>query len=179
MKKLVFGLLIISLLAFTGEKLMKVKLNDEVTIYVPKSFSPMTKEDMELRYQSYRLPLALYSDPSRLIDFGVNRSYSRWQESDLEMMAEFYKASIAELYDKVTILSEGIKEVNGHRFVFFEFTSIVYPENEYQDSVKKYTYIMYSLTNGTTYVFDFSCPRSMQDEWRPTAQQMMEAIKLK
>lgn len=118
MKKLVFGLLIVSLLAFTGEKLMKVKLNDEVTIYVPKSFSPMTKEDMELRYQSYRLPLALYSDPSRLIDFGVNRSYSRWQESDLEMMAEFYKASIAELYDKVTILSEGIKEVNGHRFVF-------------------------------------------------------------
>ena len=95
------------------------------------------------------------------------------------MMAEFDKASIADLYDKVTILSEGIKEVNGHRFVFFEFTSIVYPENEYQDSVKKYTYIMYALTNGTTYVIDFSCPRSMQDEWRLTAQQMMEAIKLK
>ena len=52
----------------------------------------MTKEDMELRYESYRLPLALYTDPNRLVDFGVNRSYSRWQAEDLEMMGQFYQA---------------------------------------------------------------------------------------
>ena len=139
----------------------------------------ITKEDIEQRYESYRLPLALYTDPSRLVDFGVNRSYSRWQESDLEMMGEFYKSSILELYDKVVFLSEGVKEVNKHKFAYFEFQSTVYPENEYQDTVRKYTYIMYGVLDGTTYVFDFSCPMSSQDEWRPVAEKVMDAIKLK
>lgn len=179
MKKLVFAAALLVSLAFTSEKLMKVKLNDEVTIAVPKTFTPMTQQDMELRYESYRLPLALYTDSDRLIDFGINRSYSRWQEKDLEMMGEFYKASILELYDKVKFLSEGVKEVNKHRFVIFEFQSIVYPENEFQDAVRKYTYLMYGISNGTTYVFNFTCPSSMQDEWQPTAQEMMDAIKLK
>lgn len=179
MKKLPLVLGLLVLMGFTGEKLMKVKLNNEVSIAVPKSFTLMTQQDMELRYESYRLPLALYTDPERLIDFGVNRSYSRWQEKDLEMMGEFYKASLLELYDKVKFLSEGIKEVNKHRFVYFEFQSIVYPENEFQDTVRKYTYLMYGISGGTTYVFNFTCPVSMQDEWQPTAQEMMEAIKLK
>lgn len=179
MNKLAFTLLIILSFGFTGEKLTKVKINEEVTIYVPKNFTPMTPQDMEQRYESYRLPLALYTDPDRLIDFGVNRSYSRWQEKDLEMMEEFYKSSILELYDKVKFLDEGIKEVKGHRFVFFEIQTIVYPENKFQDSVRKYTYLMYGISEGTTYLFNFTCPEAMQDEWQPTAQQMMESIKLK
>lgn len=179
MNKLSTALLILLSLGFTKEKLMKVKLNEDVTIYIPKDFTTMTPQDIEQRYESYRMPLALYTDPERIIDFGVNRSFSRWQEQDLEMMEEFYKASIMELYDKVKFLDEGVKEVKGHRFVFFEIQSTVLPENKFQDSVKKYSYLMYGLSEGTTYLFNFSCPLAMQDDWRPIAQQMMESIKLK
>lgn len=179
MQKLILFLFVLVLLSFSSDKLVKVKLNDKVTIYIPDSFSPMTKEDMELRYESYRLPLALYSDPSRLVDFGVNRSYSRWQPEDLEMMGEFYEASLRELYDKVTFIDHGIKEINGHKFVFFEFQSVVFPENDYQDSARKYTFLMYGLSEGTTYLFNFTCAQNLQSEWQPTAKKIMSLIKLK
>ncbi|MCF6359479.1 MAG: hypothetical protein L3J29_01810 [Cyclobacteriaceae bacterium] len=179
MQKSIFVLFSLALLSFTSDDLVKVKLNDEVTVYVPKSFSPMTKEDMGIRYQSYRVPLALYTDASRLVDFGVNRSFTQWQEKDLAMMGEFYEASLMELYDKVTFIEKGIKEVNGHQFVFFEFISLVYPDNDYQDSVRKYTYLMYGLTEGTSYIFNFSCDKPLQEKWQATARQMMSQIKLK
>jgi hypothetical protein len=179
MQKAFLFLMVLSLFSFSPDKLVKVKLNDKVTVYIPESFSPMTKEDMELRYESYRLPLALYSDPDRLVDFGVNRSYSRWQPEDLEMMGEFYEASILELYDKVTFIDKGLKEVNGHEFVYFEFRSIVYPENDFQDSARKYTYLMYGLSEGTTYLFNFTCDKPLQEQWQSTARDMMSRIKLK
>jgi len=179
MQKPILILFTLALLSFTSDDLVKVKLNSEVTVYIPESFSPMTKEDMKIRYQSYRVPLALYTDESRLVDFGVNRSFTQWQGKDLAMMGKFYEASLMELYDKVTFIDKGIKEVNGHQFVYFEFNSLVYPENDYQDSVKKYTYLMYALTGGTSYIFNFSCDKRLQKEWQATAQQMMSQIKLK
>lgn len=179
MKKLTLPFLVLCLLSFSSDKLIKVKLNNEVTVFIPESFTPMTKEDMEIRYQSYRVPLALYTDQSRLVEFGVNRSFSRWQPEDLEMMGEFYEASLLELYDKVTFIEKGLKDVNGHKFVFFEFQSIVYPENDYQDSARKYTYLMYGLSEGTTYLFNFTCDQYLQEEWQLTAQEMMSQIKLK
>ncbi len=179
MKKSMSLFLIVGLLSFTTDNLVKIKINKEVTVYIPANFSPMTKEDMGIRYQSYRVPLALYSDPSRLVDFGVNRSFTQWEEKDLEMMGRFYEASFVELYDKVDFIEKGIKEVNGHSFVFFEFNSLVYPENDYQDKVRKYTYLMYGLSGGTSYIFNFTCDNHLQEKWQPVAQKIMDQIKLK
>ncbi len=179
MQKSILFLIVLGLVSFSSDKLVKVKLNNEVTVYIPESFTPMTKEDMEIRYQSYRVPLALFSDPSRMVDFGVNRSFTQWKENDLEMMGEFYEASLRELYDKVTFIDKGLKEVNGHQFVFFEFNSLVYPENDFQNSARKYTYLMYGLSSGTTYLFNFTCDNNLQEKWQPTAQNMMSQIKLK
>ncbi len=179
MQKAIFFLVVLGLLSFSSDSLVKVKLNKEVTVYMPEDFTSMTKEDMKIRYQSYRAPLALYTDPSRLVDFGVNRSFTQWQEKDLEMMGQFYEASLLELYDKVDFIDKGIKEVNGHRFVYFEFNSLVYPENDYQDTARKYTYLMYGLTGGTTYLFNFSCENTLKGKWQDTARQMMSQVKLK
>lgn len=179
MRKLLLFVVFLGLFGFSTDKLVKAKLNDKVTVYIPENFTPMTKEDMELRYESYRLPLALYTDPNRLADFGVNRSYSRWQPEDLEMMGQFYEASILELYDKVDFIDKGMKEVNGHKFVFFEFESVVFPDNDFQDSARKYTYLMYGLSEGTTYLFNFTCSQNLQEEWQSTARAMMNQVKLK
>ncbi|MCF6351757.1 MAG: hypothetical protein L3J06_01995 [Cyclobacteriaceae bacterium] len=179
MQKAIFFLVVLGLLSFSSDTLIKVKLNKDVTIYIPENFTPMTKEDMEIRYQSYRVPLALYTDPSRMVDFGVNRSFTQWQEKDLAMMGEFYEASLLELYDKVKFIDKGLKEVNGHQFVYFEFNSLIYPDNDYQDAVRKYTYLMYGLSGGTTYLFNFSCEKTAQEKWQGTARQMMSQVKLK
>lgn len=179
MKYLVSAIFMLALVALTPQKLIKVKLDDSVTVSIPEDFIPMTQEDMQQRYSSHRLPLALYTDPQRIIDFGVNRSYSVWQEDDLEMLKEFYQASIIDLYDTVSLIDSGIKTVNKHDFVFFEFESSVYPENDFQKSISKYTYLMYGLSGGTTFLFNFTCPRYLKDEWQGTAREMMNKVKLK
>ena len=173
---LIVGLVI---LGFTSEKLIKVKLDDSLTIFIPENFTPMTAEDMQQRYLSHRKPLALYTDPQRIVDFGINRSYSVWQEGDLEMLKEFYQASIIDLYDSVSFIGEGIKTVNKHDFVYFEFESIVYPENDFQGSISKYTYLMYGLSGGTTFLFNFTCPIQLKNDWQETARAMMAKVKLK
>jgi hypothetical protein len=162
-----------------AQKLVKRKLADNISVRLPKNFTAMTEEDRAQRYESVRIPIALYTDPDRLIDFGVNRSYSTWQQGDLEMMEEFYQASILELYDKVNFISKGIKRVNDHEFVFFEFESYVYPQDDFQRNISKYSYLMYALEDGTTYLFNFTCEHSVIKQWQGIAHQVMASVKLK
>ena len=176
--QLILLFLVISFYA-NGQKLVKTKLSDNIVVKIPNNLMPMTEEDKAQRYESARLPIALYTDEDRLLDFGVNRAYSIWQESDLEMMLEFYEASIIELYDKVKFIKKDIEEVNDRKFVVFEFESVVYPENGFQRNITKYTYLMYTLKAGTTYVFNFTCEKSVQNQWQGTAKAIMGSVKLK
>jgi hypothetical protein len=162
-----------------AQKLVKKKLSDNISLKIPDNFYPMSDEDKAQRYESARLPIALYTDEARLADFGVNRSYSTWQQGDLNLIEEFYQASIVELYDKVKFISQGVKNVNKHDFVFFEFESVVYPENDFQGNIAKYTYLMYALEDGTTYLFNFTCELRARNQYQGTAHKMMESIKLK
>lgn len=166
-------------LSAQGQKLARVKPAPNISVKLPKAFEPMTPEDREQRYQSARLPIALYTDVDRMAEFGINRAYSVWSEKDLELLEEFYQASILELYDKVNFLSKGIREVNKKRFVYFEFESVVYPENKFQRAISKYTYLMYAVSGGTTYVFNFTSEKSMQAKWQPVAREVMASIKLR
>lgn len=162
-----------------AQKLVKHKLTNKISVRLPKDFYPMTDEDKAQRYASARLPIALYTDPDRLADFGVNRSYSIWQQGDLKLIEEFYQASILELYDKVKFVSKGIKNVNNHDFVYFEFESAVYPENEFQSNISKYSYLMYCLEEGTTYLFNFTCELRVRSQYQGMAHKIMESVKIK
>lgn len=163
----------------SAQKLVKRKLADNISVKIPEDFYPMTDEDKAQRYESARLPIALYTDEDRLADFGVNRSYSTWQQGDLNLIQEFYQASIMELYDKVKFINKGVTNVNKHDFVFFEFESVVYPENDFQGNIAKYTYLMYAIEDGTTYLFNFTCEISARNQYQSTAKNIMGSIKLK
>jgi len=175
---LFFAVLFISI-STQAQKLVKAKLTDKISMRLPADFTPMTDEDKLQRYESSRLPIALYTSPDRMAELGVNRAYSIWQEGDIKMMQEFYEASITELYDKVEFINKEIVNVNGHDFVVFEFESVVYPENDFQRNIAKYTYLMYALNDGTTYLFNFTCELAGKNQWQSTAHKMMESVKLK
>jgi hypothetical protein len=179
MRYLLFFIFLLFSADIDAQKLVKTKLSENISVRIPSDFIPMTDEDKEQRYASARLPIALYTDVDRLADFGVNRSYSTWQQGDLNLVKDFYKATILELYDKVEIINQGVKNVNKHDFVFFEFESVVYPENEFQGNIAKYTYLMYGLEGGTTYLFNFTCELSARSKFQGTARKVMDSIKLK
>jgi len=179
MRYLVISSLLLLNVTADAQKLVKQKLTDDISIRVPDDFYPMTDEDKLQRYESARLPIALYTDPQRAAELGINRSYTLWQDGDIQLLLKFYESSILELFDKVEFIAKGTKSINNHEFAFFEFESVIYPANDFQRNIAKYTYLMYALKGGTTYLFNFTCELRSKAKYQPIAKEIMESIKMK
>jgi hypothetical protein len=139
--------------------------------------------DFTDRYPSVRAPLAAFTNEERLVDFSVNISATRWPDADIKLAQQFFKASVQNMFDRVEFLSEGIQEVNGKKFIYFEIGSRVNgkpgPQEGLKDPVLRYTYLQYLVEPGRTLVFSFNCPKRDQEAWRPIAKDMMRSVKVK
>ncbi len=171
----------LSLVAADRPKLVKVKVNDEITVSIPREWNAMDALDFTQRYPSVRAPLAAYTNLDRTIDFSVNISATQWPDTDVEMAQKFFKASVLSMFDRVDMIREGVHEVNKKKFIFFEFDSRVNGTRQegFQDPILRYTYIQYLLEPGRALVFSFNCPRREKQDWQETARAMMKSIKVK
>src|SRR5690606_37092595 len=111
-----FLLIPLLLLSMDQPRLMKVKVTEGITISVPKDWRPMDGLDFSERYPSVRAPLGAYTNIDRTVDFSVNISATRWPDANLEMASQFSKSSVTNMFDRVTMIDEGIREVNGKSF---------------------------------------------------------------
>jgi len=180
---------LLTVLIFTGTNLLaqpvelkKTKISDDISIELPTRFSPLTNQEINQKFISYRKPLAVYGDEARVVDFGVNVSFTSWGNEDLSLMKQFFKSSILNLYDTVVMLNEGMEEINGVQYAVFEFVSSVRGEENsfvHDDTISKYTYLQYALVNGKTLLFNISCPARARGKWAPVAHEMMHSIKIK
>ena len=180
-RNLIF-LLLFLLLSAQQYRLVKVKVDKNITVKLPTDCLIDTHQSRFAKYISYRFPIALYSNSTKEVDFSVNFSVSKWQSSDLELVQSFYKSNIANLFDDIDFLSESIDEINDRKYIVFEFTSSI---SEAQSvlrqgaSIKKYYYIQYTLMKGSVLIFSFSTPQRIMNEWRPTAGEIMRTVKIK
>ena len=176
-----FFLMGLTLTSADKPKLVKVKVNDAITIAVPKEWNAMDGLDFTQRYPSVRAPLAAYTNIDRTIDFSVNISATQWPDNNLEIAQKFFRASLLSMFDRVDMIDEGIHEINNKKFIFFEFDSRVNGTRQegFQDPVLRYTYIQYLVEPGKALVFSFNCPRREKQEWQETAREMMKSIKIK
>ena len=178
------NLLIIALLFVfpTKDKLVKTKVGSDITVSIPESFFPMSPQDIAQRYPSVRQPIGAFTNEDRLVDFSINISATRWRANDIEIAKDFFKASITNLYDRVDYIDEGIKEVNGLRYIYFEFDSRINGDKytlDQRDSIRKYSYLMYLLINEKTIVVSFNAPRQLKENWVEVAREIMNSIKVK
>jgi len=178
---LILPVVMLSLPAFNDIKFVKTKVGENITLLLPREFSPMTEVEVPDRYLSYRSAMALYSSPDRQIDFSVNRSYTRWRSSDLELMQEFYRSTIMNLYNEVEFITDEIRTINGRQFVVFEFISTVRSEESAfrQKVIRKYTYVQYTIYDMNPLVFNFTAPAHYKNDWQDPAEKIMESIKIK
>jgi len=180
--KLLSIILIISFSSSKSQdiKFVKAKINKEITVSIPEDFYPMPFEDIRQRVVSYRKALALYSDTDRLVEFGVNKAFSKWSTNDIELLHSFMKASLLNLYTEVEMMDEGIIEVNGKDYIFFEFNSRLDGTADSKLApIKKYSLLYYTLDKGQTILFTFSCRPNDQTYWQPVAKRIMSSIKIK
>lgn len=183
MKKYFFLILIcgIGMQVVAQEKLAKIKLDKELELKVPVSFTPLTKQEIVSKYLSNSTPLVVYGNERRTADLSVSKNETRWTAKDSEILKDFYKASIMSTYTEVSFLKEEIAEINGQKYIVFEFVSFFKDENNNSltgnSSVSEYTYLMYGLRDGNLYVFNFNAPAREKDYWQATAEKMMQGIK--
>ena len=98
------------------------------------------------------------------------------------MPKQFFKAGIYNLYDRVDMIDEGIKTIHKKNYIYFEFTSRLNGDQRdmgTQDSIQKYTYVLYLIENGRTLVITFSCPMQVKEEWQETARSVMASVRIK
>ncbi|MCX7637547.1 MAG: hypothetical protein N2044_06870 [Cyclobacteriaceae bacterium] len=182
MKRIILFALFLAFSGFTEPKLVKTKIAEGMTVSLPKSFRPMDELDLTQRYPSVRQPIAAFTNEEREVDFSVNLSATQWPDTNLELARKFFKAGIYNLFDNVEMIDEGIHQIHGRDFIFFEFESRVKGDRRdasLVEPVLKYTYIQYLVEPGRTLVFSFHCPRRLQSDWQPTAHAIMKSIKLK
>lgn len=182
MKTILAILLLTGVVTAQPVKLTRKKINDEISVHLPANFLPMTPEDLIQRYPSVRAPLGAFTDPDRLVDFSANISATRWPDGDPAMAKDFFKASILNMYDRVTMINEGITEIHKKKFIFFEFDSRINPDGRNlstQDALVRYAYIMYLVEPRRTLVFSFGCTKDMRDQWQPVAREVMKTVKVK
>jgi hypothetical protein len=163
-------------------KLVKVKVNDWITVYLPKEWRPMDNLDIAQRYPSVRAPIAAYTNEERLADFSINVSATQWPDQDVLIATKFFKAGLMNMFDRVEIIDEGIRESHGHKFIYFEFDSRINGNRQTEglaDPVLRYTYIQYLLGSDRAIVFSFSCPRRQKEIYQETAREMMLKLRVK
>ncbi len=181
MNKLVTILLIFTLTASTN-KLVKTKVNDEITVSLPSDFFAMTPEDIAQRLPSVRAPLGAYTNMDRVVDFSVNISATQWPDANQEIAQKFFKSGLYNLFDKVDMISEGIHEIHKKKYIYFEFESRINANKRVEggsEPLLKYTRIQYLVEPGRTLVFAFSCPRAMREDWEKTSEEIMKSIRVK
>ncbi|MEO8474052.1 MAG: hypothetical protein ABI477_17755 [Chryseolinea sp.] len=178
------SLILVALLCTSADtpKLIKVKVNDEVTVLVPKEWMVMNDQDIVQRYPSVRAPLLAYTNLEREADFSVNISATQWPDDNVEIAQKFFKAGLMNIFDRVEIIDEGISQISGKKFIFFEFESRMNgsrKQEEFKESIVRYTYIQYYIQPGRALVFSFSCPKRLREHLQETARQMMKGVKVK
>jgi len=177
-------ILLLVLLVFAPDvkpKLTKTKVTKNITMLTPSDWTQMEAEDLIQRYPSVRAPLAAYTSPDRMSDLAVNVSATQWPDGNLKMASQFFKASLMNLFDKVDIISEGIKTIHKKQFIYFEFESRMNGNPKVEaarEPILKYSYVMYLIEGDRTTVFSFNCPRNMREEWQDVARQIMSSVKV-
>jgi len=165
-----------------GEKLIKTEVVSGITMLVPADFRPMTDDEMASKYFTTKKPMVLYTNMEVTVDLGINKAITTWKAEDLEIMMSFQKSNIYNLYDDINMLSEGLKEVNGRQYAYFEFVSLVRANQNSmvkKSGVGKYTFIQYLILGENSLVFNFTCPARLREKWQPSARQIMDSIVIK
>lgn len=182
---LLFLILKATLLLFgyaQSHSLKKIKINKEITVSLPDELVPMSEGQRIQKYVSNREPIAMYTSIDGFTDFGININSSNWTTGDYDVLRKFYRSGILNLYDDVDFYQDTVQYFDERQFITFEFRGSLYGKEDSfrkNQSVNKYVYIAYTIQEDRVLLFNLSTPYAYRNQWRQTAQSIMESIKIK
>ena len=196
MKKIVFSIIVCSLLAFTvQEEYVKTKIGSGISIEMPKAFSKMDEASIIKRYGMHQIPLAIYTDGTGLTSLSVNQrtdslynstkikykgSNMETAKKDLNLEKSFLKSTYLRLYEDVEFIQDTLVLINDKDFVVFEFEGNLRGMDAKGNATftKNYNYIQYGFEKNRTTIFNFNCPHDEKGRWQPVARYIMSTAKI-
>ncbi|MEM0940413.1 MAG: hypothetical protein AAF600_09655 [Bacteroidota bacterium] len=172
---------ILSLEVTSQDQLRVIKVNERIALKIPLFFSQMPEGERINKFVSSRTPIAMFTSEDREADLGINTNMMRWVEGGENKLKSLYKGTFETLFDKVEYIQDTVKEINGRKFIVFEFVSSVKDENAFSGttSTRNYSYIQYTSYNDQILLFNFGCKPKRMGKWQPIVKEIMESIKLK
>lgn len=175
-------LLPLIVLGVQNPKFVRVKINDEISIKIPEELTVVPEGQVRNRSIHFRAPLALYTDTQNEVDLAFNQNPTRWREVDIGILKDFYKSNILSLYDDVEFIQEKVVDIRGKKFAVFEFISSVKGDKNSirsASALRKYTYIQYTIYNGSTLVCNLTSSIRGKQRWSGLAHEIMQSIAFK
>ena len=166
---------------FGQTKLKKTQISKEISVMLPRDFTPMPDDGIARRYPATTKPLAVYTSPNGQIDFSVTQKHTQFRSRDLNMLQEFYKANLLEKFTDVDFIREEIVDIKGEQFIVFEFVSKVADERGTTNlaPVQKYSLIQYTIKGNQLMIFTMHAPFMLKNDWQPTMREVMSSIRIK
>ena len=166
---------------FGQSKLKKTQISKEISVMLPRDFTPMPDDGIARRYPAATKPLAVYTSPNGQIDFSVTQKNSQFRAKDLNMLQEFYKANLLERFTDVDFIREEIIDIKGEQYIVFEFVSKVADERGTSNlaPVQKYSIVQYTIKGNQLMIFTMHSPFALKNDWQPTMREVMSSIKIK
>ena len=175
--KPIFTLLLslLSLQSIGQIRLVEEEIVEGISMLVPIELSRTPQSNQ----RATSLSLAVFNSQDGRTDLGINKAQLKWSNTDIELLSRFYKANILNLYDHVTMHDEGIKEINGNKFIIFELSGTFVDEgNAFSGSKQNsdYTYLMYSVRKDGILIFRLTCPLNRRRYWQKTTREIMNSV---
>lgn len=179
--KLILIGIFVSYVSVLAQKLIAKEIRKGLEISIPDKFVMMNDDDLAQKYPSYRKPLAVFTNENKTADIGINYSINKWNNKNLTILKDMYKATISSVFTEVEFIQDGIvKNINGRDFIIFEFISTLVEENGPKKgaTVRTYSYIGYSLYEKKVLVFNLNAPAQEKNNWNLVFGSVFESIKV-
>jgi hypothetical protein len=184
--------------SFVCVDLVNTKISSHVTMDIRKDLN-LVPANGQSALDRQNAPMAMYETVDqevsltiKLIQEGVDttkkmkRQYQNPTANqeivrDVNLERLFKRSSLIAQFDAVNFLQDTIKDINGEKFIVFEYTADAsgIDAQGKQITSSNYCYYQIAYIKNKTYIFNFRCPIEMKDNWQKDTQLMMNSVKIR
>ena len=156
-----------TMIEFHRESLFEAK----VSIMVPNTFTIMDPELAAFKYPSEHRPDLIFSNESGSITLGFNHTRSQVKEDQIENFKDYLIQNLQKMQPSITILEDGIKNINEQPVGYFEFISSALDSDIYN-------LMFFTELEGRVLLGNFNCLEKDLEQWQGIAKGMLETIRI-
>ncbi|UKK99891.1 hypothetical protein [Brevibacillus brevis] len=148
-------------------------LDDLVQIRLPKTFSIMSPEVAALKYPSERRPSLIFTNETASINLAFTYTESKLTDSPAQLKAfmDVMKQVLRRTQPLARWQEEGIREIAGTSFGFFEFVAPALDTDIYN-------LISFVSLQGRALLCTFNCTEQELTDWKPVGWGIMDSLSL-